>query len=121
MIKFKRITATFIIPVFFLGVLFSCQPNQVNTAKNVMQQSEFYIQLAEQLITVASTQFSTNVKVKTALTATKQALAVVRSALATASSGLDKDMQALQSAIVSLAVEVFGLVNAINEAKKANK
>lgn len=116
----KRVISCFLVPVFLLANFTACEPTEVQTAKNVMQQASFYVQLAEQLITVAEANYKSNAKVKKALEATRQSLTVVRSALAAASSGLDKDMAALSKAVVALTIEVFALVEAIQEAKAAS-
>ena len=121
--QFKRAIAAFILPFFMVGMMSmtACDPDQVNTAKNVITQANFYIDIAEGLIKVASNEFASKPKVKTAMDATAQALVTVKAALVAAQKGLDKDNVALKAAIITLAVEVFALTKAINEAKDAAK
>jgi len=118
--KIKHMVALFLLPTFVFASLVSCGPAKVNTAKNVMQQASFYTQLAQQLITVAESNFQNNAKVQSALVATKQALSVVVAALKAVGSGLDKDMTELSKAVVALTLEVFALVNAIQQAKSSS-
>lgn len=119
--KYLRGIAAFIMPVFLCGMIVSCTPSQVNTAKNVMTQASFYVDMAEALIRVASTQFPDKPKVKAALEATAQSLVTAKKAMDVAKSGLDKDQAALKSAVMALIVEVFALAKAIKEAESAKK
>jgi len=109
-----------VLPMFMLGMLFACNPSQVSTAKNVMLQAEFYVDMAEALVQVAASQYTNKPKVQTALRATVVALGVVKKTMKAAASGLDKDQAALKSAVVALVIEVFALAKAIKDASAAN-
>jgi len=109
------------LPLFVCASLVSCTPSQVSTAKATMVQAGFYVDMAEALIRVASSQFASNPLVAASLGATAQALATVRKAMDVAVSGLDKDQAALRAALVSLAIEVFSLAKAIRDAQAAAK
>jgi hypothetical protein len=117
--KYLKNISVLVLPIFMFGMLVSCTEARVNTAKNVMTQADFYMDMAEALVKVATTQFPNNQKVTAALKATAQALSVVKNAMSVAKNGLDKDNTALKATVVALIVEVFVLFNAIKEAKNA--
>lgn len=119
--KFTKRISIIMLPVFVCAALVSCTPSQVSTAKATIAQAGFYVDMAEALIRVASTQFANNPLVAASLGATAQALATVRKAMDVAVSGLDKDQAALRAALVSLAIEVFSLAKAIRDAQAAAK
>ena len=108
------------LPIFMVGMLFSCTPGQVNTANNIMQQADFYVSMAEALVQVAALQYTDKPKVQAALRATVVSLGVVKKAMKVVSSGLDKDQDALKAAVVLLVIEVFALAKAIKDAQVAN-
>lgn len=118
--KFMSKIALVLIPVFMLGSSFGCQPEKVDTAKRVMDQASFYIDLAGALITVAETKYSDNPKVGKALTATKISLETLNKSLIAIKAGISEDYEALKAAVVELAVQVFVLIEAIDEAKSAS-
>jgi hypothetical protein len=118
--NYVKYVAMVVLPVFMLGVT-GCNQSQINSAKNVLHQAEFYVDMAEALVRVANAQFADKPKVQTALTATVAALGVVKKAMKTAESGLSKDYESLKAAVVTLVVEVFALAKAIKEAEAANK
>lgn len=118
--KHLRKISIITLAAFMLGSTISCDPKQVSTAKDVLQQATFYVDLANALIKVAQAQYINNQDVYSALKATEAALYVVKSAMSVADSGLDKDLEALKLAIVELAIQVFVLAKAIKEAKDSN-
>jgi len=108
------------VPVFMMGMLFACNAKQVNTAKNIIQQADFYVDMANALVQVAATQFADKPDVQKALQATVAALGVVRAAMSAASVGLDKDYSKLKAAVIGLVIEVFALSKAIKDARASS-
>lgn len=114
----KKVSLLFL-PVFACGMMLSCTPEQVASAKNAMVQADFYVDMAEALVKVATTQYVSKPEVQKALIATSQALSTVKAAMKAVNAGLDNDGSKLKAAVVALVVEVFALAKAIQDARAA--
>lgn len=122
--KKLRSKSLYVIPFVLLSFMFmgtyGCTPKQVDTAKTVFSKVSFYSNLARALITVAETHYKDNVKVVTALTATKVSLKTLESLVATINAGLDYDENKLITTLAGLISDVFNLMEAIKDAKAAS-
>jgi vacuolar-type H+-ATPase catalytic subunit A/Vma1 len=117
MSRLNKFVAIMLFPAVMLA--FACTPQQVQSANNVLTKVSFYTALAKSIVQVAETQYADNQKVKTALEATKVSLSTLESVVALVGAGIEKDESKVIVAVVELSKNIFGLIAAIEEAKKA--